>query len=48
MSGGYLEISSVFFVPELRRNLLSVSSLEDDIYAILHVQGQVIIYLVSE
>lgn len=46
--GGYLEISSVLFVPELRKNLLSVSTLEDDGYAVLHVEGRVIIYPVSE
>ena len=29
-SGSYLEIGGVLFIPELRRNLLSVSALEDD------------------
>ena len=47
-SGGYLEISGVLYVLELRRNLLSVSALEDDRYVVLHVQGQFIIYPVSE
>ena len=38
----------MLFFPELRGNLLSISALEDDEYAVLHVQGRVIIYPVSE
>ena len=29
-SGGYLEVGDVLFVPELKRNLVSVSALEDE------------------
>ena len=46
-SGGYLEVGDVLFVPELKRNLVSVSALEDDGYAVLHVSGHVYIYPVS-
>ena len=33
----YLKIGSVLFVPEMRRNLLLVSALEDEEYAVFHV-----------
>jgi hypothetical protein len=47
-SGGYLEVARVLLVPELRTNLLSVSALEDDGYAVLFCNGRVVIYLLGE
>ena len=38
----------VLLVPELRKNLLSMSTLEVDVYAILHYIGHVIIYPMGE
>jgi hypothetical protein len=43
-SGGSLEVVDVLYVPELRRNLLSVSALEDKGYAVLFQNGQVFMH----
>ena len=46
--GGYLDIDGVLFVSELENNFLSVLAMEDDGYAILHLEGRVIVCLVHE
>ena len=38
----------MLFVPYLRKNFLSVSTLEHDRYVILHLEGQVIMYPIKE
>jgi hypothetical protein len=42
-SGGSQEVAEVLFVPELKVNLLSISALEDMGYAVIFVDGQVLI-----
>jgi hypothetical protein len=42
-SGGSLEVDEVMFVPELKVNLLFVSTLEDMGYAVMFEDGQVLI-----
>ena len=41
--GGSLEVDEVMFVPELKVNLLSISSLENMGYAVMFEDGQVLI-----
>jgi hypothetical protein len=43
-SGGSLEMEEMLFVPELKVNFLSVSSLEDEGYGVVFQHGQVLIY----
>jgi hypothetical protein len=42
-SGGSLEVDEVMFVPELKVNLVSVSTLEDMGYVVMFEDGQVLI-----
>jgi hypothetical protein len=42
-SGGSLEVDEVMFVPELKVNLLSVSTLEDKGYAVMFEDGSMLI-----
>jgi hypothetical protein len=41
-SGGSLEVVNVLYVPELKMNFLSVSTMEDKAYAITFEDGQVL------
>jgi hypothetical protein len=43
-SGGSLEAQDVLYVPELKKNLLSVSALEDRVLSVLFKKGQVLIH----
>jgi hypothetical protein len=42
-SGGSLEVDEVMYVPELRVNFLSMSTLEDKGYAVMFEDGKVLI-----
>jgi hypothetical protein len=42
--GGFLEVADVLYVPELRRNMLSVLALEDMGYAVLFQNRQVFMH----
>jgi hypothetical protein len=42
-SGGFLEVEDVLYVPELKKNLLSVSVLEDMGFAVTFQRGKVLI-----
>lgn len=43
-SGGLLEAQDVLYVPELKKNLLSISALDDMGFAILFKKGKVLIH----
>jgi hypothetical protein len=43
--GGSLEVADVLYVPELKMNFLSVSTMEDSGYAISFEDGRVLIWL---
>jgi hypothetical protein len=43
-SGGSLEVAKMLFVPEMKVNLLSVSTLEDMGYVVMFEDGQVLIW----
>jgi hypothetical protein len=43
-SGVSLEVAGVMYVPGLKENLLSVSALEDIVYAVMFEDGHVLIH----